>query len=114
MITGINSEDRLVQQTFARHLEQALGWDSIYAHNAETFGPAGTLGRASDRDAVLVRDHGCPVIATANHCNELIRQEIRPNSHRNDMFFARVISDKNVLPGGCAKMADAAWPHSLR
>ncbi len=37
--TDINSEDRLVQQTFADHLHQQLGWDSIYAHNAETFGP---------------------------------------------------------------------------
>lgn len=56
MITDINSEDRLVQQTFAEHLEQALGWESVYAHNTETFGPSGTLGRASERDAVLVRD----------------------------------------------------------
>jgi type I restriction enzyme R subunit len=56
MITDINSEDRLVQKTFAEHLEKVLGWDSIYAHNIETFGPQGTLGRASDRDVVLVRD----------------------------------------------------------
>src|SRR5437899_11951371 len=56
MITDINSEDRLVQQTFAEHLEKALGWESVYAYNAETFGPQGTLGRASERDVVLVRD----------------------------------------------------------
>jgi len=56
MITDINSEDRLVQKTFADHLEKALGWDSVYAYNAETFGPAGTLGRTSERDIVLVRD----------------------------------------------------------
>ena len=56
MITDINSEDRLVQQTFARHLERSLQWDSVYAYNAETFGPDGTLGRASERDVVLVRD----------------------------------------------------------
>jgi len=29
MITDINSEDRLVQQTFAEHLEKVLGWDCI-------------------------------------------------------------------------------------
>lgn len=40
------------------HLERALGWESIYAYNAETFGPAGTLGRASEREVVLVRDLG--------------------------------------------------------
>jgi type I restriction enzyme R subunit len=56
MITDVNDEDRLVQQTFAAHLEQALHWDSVYAHNTETFGPHGTLGRASERDVVLVRD----------------------------------------------------------
>ena len=56
MITDINSEDRLVQQTFADHLRDRLGWESVYAYNAETFGPHGTLGRASEREAVLVRD----------------------------------------------------------
>ncbi len=55
-ITDINNEDRLVQQTFAEHLEQALGWESVYAYNAETFGANGTLGRASEREVVLVRD----------------------------------------------------------
>ena len=55
-VTPINSEDRLVQATFAEHLEQVLGWDSIYAWNEETFGPDGTLGRADTKQAVLTRD----------------------------------------------------------
>jgi type I restriction enzyme R subunit len=55
-LTGINGEDRLVQKTFADHLEQALGWDSVYAWNDETFGPTGTLGRADSKEAILVRD----------------------------------------------------------
>ena len=46
MITGINSEDRLVQQTSTEHLEKALDWKSVYAYNTEMFGPTGTLGRA--------------------------------------------------------------------
>ena len=54
--TGINSEDRLVQATFATHLHDKLGWESVYAWNDETFGPAGTLGRADTKDAVLTRD----------------------------------------------------------
>jgi type I restriction enzyme R subunit len=54
--TDINSEDRLVQATFASHLENTLGWNSVYAWNQETFGPTGTLGRASEREVVLVRD----------------------------------------------------------
>ena len=56
MITDINSEDRLVQATFAEHLEKVLGWGSVYAWNDETFGPAGTLGRVDTRDTVLTRD----------------------------------------------------------
>ena len=54
--TDINSEDRLVQQTFAEHLEGMLGWDSVYAYKAETFGPDGTLGRKDTREVVLTRD----------------------------------------------------------
>ena len=55
-VTGINSEDRLVQATFAGYLKRVLGWDSIYAWNEETFGHEGTLGRAHTKDAVLIRD----------------------------------------------------------
>ena len=55
-VTPVNSEDRLVQATFAEHLEQVLGWDSVYAWNQETFGRDGTLGRADTKEAVLTRD----------------------------------------------------------
>ena len=55
-VTPINSEDRLVQATFAEHLEQVLGWDSIYAWNEESFVPDGTLGRADTKQVVLTRD----------------------------------------------------------
>ena len=44
-VTGINGEDRLVQKTFADHLQHVLGWESVYAWNDETFGPDGMLGR---------------------------------------------------------------------
>lgn len=54
--TDINSEDRLVQKTFAEHLEKELGWDNVYAWNEETFGPDGTLGRTDTREVVLTRD----------------------------------------------------------
>ena len=49
------NEDTLVQQTTADYLRDALGWESVYAYNDETFGPGGTLGRASDREVVLTR-----------------------------------------------------------
>ncbi len=56
MITDINNEDRLVQATFAEHLELVLGWESVYAWNLETFGPESLLGRADTREIVLKRD----------------------------------------------------------
>ena len=55
-VTPINSEDRLVQATFSKHLEQVLGWDSVYAWNQETFGTDGTLGRTGTKETVLTRD----------------------------------------------------------
>ena len=55
-VTPVNSEDRLVQATFAEHLEQGLGWESVYAWNEETFGLDGTLGRADAKEAVLTRE----------------------------------------------------------
>ena len=55
-VTSINSEDRLVQATFAEHLERELGWNSIYAWNRETSGRDGTLGRTDKKEAVLTVD----------------------------------------------------------
>jgi type I restriction enzyme R subunit len=56
MVTDINSEDRLVQATFAEYLEEKLGWESIFAWNQETFGLCGTLGRTDTREVVLTHD----------------------------------------------------------
>lgn len=54
--TYINSEGRLIQQPFADRLENEFGWESIYAYCNEIFGPACMLGRATEREVVLVRD----------------------------------------------------------
>ena len=72
MITDINSEDRLVQATFAEHLEKALGWESVYAWNEETFGQEGTLGRADTHEVVLTRELRAalepqPAVASGGH-----------------------------------------------
>lgn len=45
-----------MQKTFADHLHDVLGWDSVYAWNEETFGPDGTLGRRDQKEVVLTRD----------------------------------------------------------
>jgi type I restriction enzyme R subunit len=49
------SEGSLVQQTTADYLSGQLGWESVFAYNEETFGPAGTLGRLDDREIILSR-----------------------------------------------------------
>lgn len=49
------NEDTLAQKTLTDYLEHELGWDSVYAFNAESFGPEGTLGRASEHEVVLKR-----------------------------------------------------------
>lgn len=49
MITDSNSEDRLAQQTFAQHLETALGWGQMeFRHQLLRRHTA--LARHSDRN----------------------------------------------------------------
>lgn len=75
--TAINSQDRLVQTTFAEHLEKVLGWDSVYAWNRENLGAAGTLGRTDPRKAVLILTHPKPSIASALKCLGRILENLR-------------------------------------
>ena len=75
------TEDTLVQQTTAEYLEQALGWESVFAYNNENFGPDSLLGRESDREVVLTRtlrekieelNPGLPVTAYEDAVREII------------------------------------------
>ncbi len=50
------SEDNNVQEPAARLLAESLGWRSVYAFNAETFGPASLLGRKDASEVVLLRE----------------------------------------------------------
>ncbi|MCU0926035.1 MAG: HsdR family type I site-specific deoxyribonuclease [Hydrogenophaga sp.] len=50
------SEDNNIQEPAARLLEDNLGWRSVYAFNAETFGPGSLLGRKNPSETVLVRE----------------------------------------------------------
>lgn len=54
--TDINTEDRLVQATFAEQLERELGWESVYAWNDETFGANSKLGQNDAREVMHTRD----------------------------------------------------------
>nr|WP_321483693.1 type I restriction endonuclease subunit R [uncultured Cohaesibacter sp.] len=49
------TEDQLVQKTMSEYLVTEHGWRSVMAWNQETFGPEGTLGRKSDKEAILTR-----------------------------------------------------------
>ncbi len=93
MITDINSEDRLAQETFADHLSGVLGWESVYAHNDETFGPNGTLGRASEREVVLVRDLRAAVVRLNRDLPESAREQAVDKLTRVD--FARSLIQHN-------------------
>jgi len=49
--TSINSENRLVQHTFASHLEPTLGWESVYARLRTKVTRARMLQRIQPPDA---------------------------------------------------------------
>lgn len=55
-LTDINSEDRLVQQTFADHLRDKPCWDCVCAYSTETFGGAPDARACKRERGVLVRD----------------------------------------------------------
>lgn len=93
MITDINNEDRLVQATFAEHLEKVLGWKSVYAHNEESFGTSGTLGRASEREAVLVRDLRAAIQRLNKDLTDPVREQAVEKLTRVD--FARSLIQHN-------------------
>ena len=99
-VTPVNSEDRLVQATFAQHLERVLGWDSVYAWNEETFGRDGTLGRADTREAVLTRDlraalerlnPGLPSTAIDDVMRDLTAYDISRSMVQHNSDFYRML-----------------------
>ena len=59
------SEDQLIQKSAADLLENELGWTSVMAWDAEVLGEAGTLGRKSYHEVLLVR-HFCKALKALN------------------------------------------------
>ena len=99
-VTPVNSEDRLVQETFADHLERALSWDSICAWNRETFGRDGTLGRANKKEAVLTRDlraalerlnPDLPTAAIADAMRDLTVYDVSRSTVQHNRDFYRLL-----------------------
>ena len=56
MASSDYSEDNNIQEPVARLFEENLDWRSVYAFNAETFGPDSLLGRKNATEVVLVRE----------------------------------------------------------
>jgi type I restriction enzyme R subunit len=95
--TDINSEDRLVQATFAEHLEKVLGWDSVYAWNQETFGPVpAPWAAASEREVVLVRDLRSALVRLNPHCRPRPSRG-RGQAHASRLFALAAATQSGVL-----------------
>lgn len=101
--TDINSEDRLVQQTFAEHLETHLNWEGVFTWNDETFGPDGTLGRADTREVVLTRDLRAALARLnpdlpVDACEDAVRALTRHDSTRSLLQHNQDFYALNVPP----------------
>ena len=108
------TEDNLVQRTTADYLERQLGWQSVYAHNSETFGPDGLLGRANDGEVVLTRylrqaledfNPGLPAEAYENAIREIVQvsaaqSTLQTNLEKYDLLRNGVKVTYRVLRGG--------------
>jgi type I restriction enzyme R subunit len=132
MFTNVNSEDRLVQQTFADYLHDTHGWDSVFAWNEETFGPDGTLGRISEREVILVRDArealqrlnpSLPPDAIADAVRKLTEQDFSRSMIQHNRDFYAMIRDgipvtyrdsRNQVKRGLARIIDFRNPANNR
>jgi type I site-specific restriction-modification system R (restriction) subunit len=79
------SEDVMIQAPAADLLAQQLGWDSVFAHHEEDFGPDSLLGRQDDTEVVLTREvlaalrrlnPGLPEDAYRDALAQVVRQDI--------------------------------------
>ena len=107
MVTDINSEDSLVQATFARHLEQHLGWESIYAWNQETFGLAGTLGRTDTREVVLTRDLRSALFRLNPQLPPMATRQAQSRRRLGRSFFASLTLCLRSLTGQPCRIAQS-------
>jgi hypothetical protein len=55
-VAELNEAEKAYESDRTKLIADVEGFVSVYAWNEETFGPKGTLGRASEREVVLIRD----------------------------------------------------------
>ena len=100
--TDINSEDRLVQATFAEHLQEQLGWENVYAWHEEVMGAAGTLGRETTREVVLKQqlrealirlNPMLPIAAVEEAILKLTRHDLTRSLIQHNQEFYRYLRD---------------------
>lgn len=94
--TNINSEDRLVQKTFADHLERVLGGDSVYAYNDETFGPLSLLGRESTREVQLTRDLRAAIVRLNPQLPKVAFDEAVQKMTRHDLTRSLIQHNQDI------------------
>ena len=107
------TEDALVQQTTADYLEQELGWETVYAHNREGFGPGSLLGRASEREVVLARPlHGRLAALNPGLPDEAYEEAVRvlTATVASQSIVAANREKYDLLRDGVPVASSAPWP----
>ena len=80
-----------MQAAFAEHLEQQLGWESVYAWNQETFGPQGvTQFRLAIEDGVWRQTASVHEVRTADIA--------RPEATAENRSQIAILVDEGPVP----------------
>jgi type I restriction enzyme R subunit len=96
------SEDLLIQAPAAEFLEKELGWQSVFAHDEEDFGPDSLLGRLSDKETVLRREvdaalrrlnPGLPEEAYAEALAQVLQEDVTKTLLQSNEEKYRLLKD---------------------
>ena len=107
-VTDINSEDRLVQQTFADHLEKVLGWDGVYAYNAETFSYEEVRDRFARFPNIDVIRGRVPEILVERSPDRIAFLHVDMNNAAAEIAALDLLFDR-VTKGGVILFDDFVW-----
>jgi type I restriction enzyme, R subunit len=105
MANDKHSEDNNIQEPAARLFEKNLGWRSVYAFNAEDFGPDSLLGRKDASEVALVRELDKALI-------KLNPTLAAADTGRNQLQQARDQLLENAISARVLKTR-GFWPYSI-